>query len=41
MLSGALDLAGMSDYAVDKNIAPVRKSGRQEYLENYVTKFTK
>lgn len=41
MLSGDIDLAGMADYAVDRNIAPQRKSGRQEFLENYVTKSVK
>ena len=41
MLNKDLDLAGMADYAHEKNIAPTKKSGRQEYLENYITKFTR
>jgi xylose isomerase len=37
MLSGAASLADMADYAVNNDVMPVRKSGRQEYLENLVT----
>lgn len=41
MLSGDLDLAAMSDHALENNISPVRSSGRQEYLENVVTRFVR
>ncbi len=41
MLKGESDLAAISDYAVENNIRPVHKSGKQEYLENYVSQFTK
>ncbi len=37
MLSGSASLADMADYAVNNDLMPVRKSGRQEYLENLVT----
>ena len=37
MLKGAASLADMADYAVASDLSPVRKSGRQEYLENIVT----
>ena len=37
MLSGSASLADMADYAVNNDVMPVRKSGRQEYLENLVT----
>jgi xylose isomerase len=37
MLSGAATLADMADYAINSDVMPVRKSGRQEYLENLVT----
>ncbi len=37
MLSGKASLADMADYAVNNDVMPVRKSGRQEYLENLVT----
>ena len=41
MLSKDLDLAGLADYAVENNVTPVGKSGRQELLENYVTRYVK
>ena len=41
MLKGESDLAAISDYAVENNIRPVHKSGKQEYLENYISQFTK
>ncbi|WP_443749864.1 xylose isomerase [Asticcacaulis solisilvae] len=37
MLAGSASLADMADYAVNNDVMPVRKSGRQEYLENLVT----
>ena len=41
MMSGEASLADISDYALKGNITPKGKSGRQEYLENYVTQFVK
>ncbi|TGG91294.1 xylose isomerase [Natronospirillum operosum] len=38
ILGGKLDLAGLADYAVDKNIAPKPVSSRQEMLENMVNR---
>jgi xylose isomerase len=37
MLAGQATLADMADHAVEHNLAPVRRSGRQEWLENLVT----
>ena len=37
ILEGDASLGDMAQYALGKNISPKRKSGRQEYLENYVT----
>ncbi len=41
MLSRDASLSDMSDFAVEKDASPTPKSGRQEYLENYVTRFVK
>jgi xylose isomerase len=40
MLEGRSTLAAVSDAAVADNVAPVPKSGRQEYLENLVSRYT-
>lgn len=37
MLKGDADLAQMAEHALEQNVSPEPKSGRQEYLENYVT----
>jgi xylose isomerase len=39
MLEGRTTLAGVSDAAVADDIKPVSKSGRQEYLENVVSRY--
>ena len=41
MLAGELDLAGMADRALAPDFSTTKRSGRQEYLENYVSRFTK
>ncbi|NNC37255.1 MAG: xylose isomerase [Hyphomonadaceae bacterium] len=41
MLQGKTNLDEMATAAVEKNVSPVPISGRQEYLENVVTNFTK
>ena len=40
ILEGRSTLAAISDAAVADNVAPVPKSGRQEYLENLVSRYT-
>ena len=37
MLAGQASLAEMADYALNNDLAPKRKSGRQEWLENLIT----
>jgi xylose isomerase len=39
MLEGRTTLAAVSDAAVAEDIKPVSKSGRQEYLENVVSRY--
>lgn len=38
MLNGKIDLAGLADHVLDANSLPTPRSGRQELLENYVTR---
>jgi xylose isomerase len=40
MLEGRTSLAAIADAAVADNVAPVPRSGRQEYLENVVSRYT-
>jgi xylose isomerase len=40
MLDGRSTLAAIADTAVAENVAPVQRSGRQEYLENLVSRYT-
>jgi xylose isomerase len=40
MLEGRTTLAAIADAAVTDNVAPVQHSGRQEYLENLVSRYT-
>jgi xylose isomerase len=40
MLEGRSSLAAIADAAVADNVAPVQRSGRQEYLENLVGRYT-
>ena len=40
MLEGRSSLEAVSDGAVADNITPIPKSGRQEYLENVVSRYT-
>jgi xylose isomerase len=40
VLEGRTSLAAVADAAVADNVSPVPKSGRQEYLENLVTRYT-
>jgi len=40
MLSGQMSLADIADKAVTDSVSPTPKSGRQEYLENVVTRNT-
>ncbi len=40
MLEGRATLAAIADAAVSDNVAPVLHSGRQEYLENLVSRYT-
>ena len=40
MLEGRTTLAAIADAAVADNVAPVQRSGRQEYLENLVSRYT-
>jgi len=40
MLEGRSTLAAVSDAAVADNVSPVPQSGRQEYLENVVSRYT-
>jgi len=40
MLEGRSTLAAIADAAVADNVAPVQRSGRQEYLENLVSRYT-
>ena len=40
MLEGRATLAAIADAAVAANVAPVAHSGRQEYLENIVSRYT-
>lgn len=39
ILTGDLNLEQVANYAVDKNLSPVKESGRQEHLENIVNGF--
>ena len=41
MLSGSMDLETMAAHALDRNVSPEPRSGRQEHLENIVTLATK
>jgi xylose isomerase len=41
MLSRDVSLADVAAYAIDQNIQPTPKSGRQEWLENHVTRYLK
>ena len=38
-LVGGLDLAGIADLAVERNIDPKPRSGRQERIENLINRF--
>jgi xylose isomerase len=40
MLEGRTTLAAIADAALTENVAPVQRSGRQEYLENLVSRYT-
>ncbi len=40
MLEGRSSLAAIADAAVAENVSPVPRSGRQEYLENLVSRYT-
>jgi xylose isomerase len=40
MLEGRASLAAIADAAVASNVTPVAHSGRQEYLENIVSRYT-
>jgi xylose isomerase len=40
MLEGKLNLAEITDAAVAQEVAPLQRSGRQEYLENIVSRYT-
>jgi xylose isomerase len=40
MLEGRSTLTAIADAAVADNVAPVQQSGRQEYLENLVSRYT-
>jgi xylose isomerase len=40
MLEGGTTLAAIADAAVANNVTPVAHSGRQEYLENIVSRYT-
>ena len=37
MLDGELSLDQMAEHALEQNVSPKPKSGRQEFLENYIT----
>ncbi|MEM1409460.1 MAG: xylose isomerase, partial [Pseudomonadota bacterium] len=41
ILSGSVGLSDVASYAVENAIQPTPRSGRQEYLENYITRFVK
>ena len=41
MLARDITLSDMAAYAVENDIRPAPRSGRQEFLENYVTRFVK
>ena len=41
MLARDVNLAELADYALENNVTPTARSGRQELLENHVTRFTK
>ena len=41
MLNRDANLADMSAHALEKDVSPSPISGRQEYLENYITRFVK
>jgi xylose isomerase len=40
ILEGRSSLAAIADAAVADDVAPVPRSGRQEYLENVVSRYT-
>jgi xylose isomerase len=40
MLEGRSSLAAIADAAVSDNVSPVQRSGRQEYLENLIGRYT-
>jgi xylose isomerase len=40
ILEGRSSLAAIADAAIAENLAPVQHSGRQEYLENVVSRYT-
>ena len=40
MLDGRMTLAAIADAAIADNVAPTPRSGRQEYLENIVSRYT-
>jgi xylose isomerase len=40
MLEGRSSLAAIADSAVADNVSPVQRSGRQEYLENLIGRYT-
>ena len=40
LLEGPASLAAIADAAIAEEVAPVPRSGRQEYLENIVTRYT-
>lgn len=41
ILQGKMDLGKLADYAVEEDITPRIKSGRQEMLENHITTFVR
>lgn len=41
ILGGDMSLSELADYAADRDIQPAPRSGRQEYLENYISRFVK
>jgi xylose isomerase len=40
MLEGRTNLEAIADAALADNVAPTGRSGRQEYLENVVSRYT-
>jgi len=40
ILEGRTTLAAIADAALADNVAPAQRSGRQEYLENLLSRYT-